>query len=108
MKVFTDHAHLVGIERKDLASISNQKVVRLIEKTQGYCYNFHHVRPVKNLFAHCLSRQPLDQAEQAKDVPRFGVSCSARSLFEVGDSIPEHREDVKVIADKGKDCKEYC
>ena len=33
IKVFSDHAPLAGLERKDLSSVSNQRVVRMLEKT---------------------------------------------------------------------------
>ena len=68
---------------KDLSSVSNHRVVGMLEKTRGYCFSIHYVRGVKNSFADCLSRQPMKEAERAEEFTRFGVSCSAEKVYGV-------------------------
>ena len=50
----------------------------------------------------------MQDVEQAEQFAHFGASCLARKVFGVvGTMVPEHREDVQVMAEKGKDCPEY-
>ena len=46
---FTHHAPLVGDERRDLSSIGNQRLVRMIKKTRGYCLELRHICGAKNM-----------------------------------------------------------
>ena len=71
IKVFSDHAPLCGLERKDLSSISNQRIVRMLERARGFCFSLHYVRGIKNAFAECLSRQSMQKAEHAPEFARF-------------------------------------
>ena len=71
MTVFTDHAPLVGLERKNMCNIKNPRVIRLLEKIAGYRIKIEHIRGSTNLCMHALSRQPMASCK-AKDVPRFG------------------------------------
>ena len=36
--VFSDNAGLAGLEKRDLSQISNGRIVRMLERTRGYCY----------------------------------------------------------------------
>ena len=101
-------APLCGLERKDLSSISKERIVRMLERTRGFCFSLHYVRGIKNAFADCLSRQPMQEAERAPEFARFGMACTARKVFEVeGTAVPEHREDVQLMAERGRECEEY-
>ena len=44
IKVFSDPASLVVVERKYLSGISNQRMVRILKKTHGFCFTFNYVR----------------------------------------------------------------
>ena len=57
--VMTDHASLVGLEKRDLSTITNGRLVRMLERTRGYCMDILHVKGTRNQFADALSRQPL-------------------------------------------------
>ena len=108
VQVFSDHAPLCGLERKDLSSIGNQRIVRMLERSRRYCFSLHYIKGIKNALADALSCQPMQDVWQAEEFARFGESCMARKVFcVVGTVVPEHREDVQVMAEKGKDCPEY-
>ena len=50
----------------------------------------------------------MREAERAEEFTRFGVSCSAKKVYGVqGTAVPEHREDVKIMAERGGECEEY-
>ena len=50
----------------------------------------------------------MKEAERAEEFTRFGVSCSAKKVYGVqGTAVPEHREDVKIMAERGGECDEY-
>ena len=100
VQVFSDHAPLCGLERKDLSSIGNQHIVHMLEISRGFCFSLHYIKGIKNAFADCLSRQPRQNVEQAEEFAHFGSFCTARKVFGVeGNMVPEHREDVQVMAD---------
>ena len=108
MVVYTDHAPLIGIEKKDLSTIGNQRLVRMLERTRGFCFQLKHITGVRNRFADALSRMPMENEGCADDFPRFGKSCMARNIHGVsGEAVPEHREDVLELAAKGLECSEY-
>ena len=76
-----------------------------IERTRGYCFQLQHIRGVRNKFADALSRQPLMNNSCAEDFPGFGATCMAKKIYGVeGTAVPEHREDILQMAEKGLDC----
>ena len=82
-------------------------IVHMLERSHGYCFSLNYIRGIKNVFADALSRQPMKEGEQADEFARFGASCMAMKMFGVGGTVvPEHREDVQVMAEKGRDCPE--
>ena len=62
VRVFTDHAPLVVLERHYFCEINNPQVVRWLEKTRGFCFSLEHVKGSRNLFAD-LSRQTRKETE---------------------------------------------
>ena len=107
LRVFTDHAPLVGLERCDLCEINNPRVVRLLEKTRGFCFSLENVKGSINLFADALSRQHREESE-VEDVPRFGVRCSVRKVGgRMSEDVVKFREDIQLLVEKGAECSEY-
>ena len=48
--VMSDHASLVGLEKWDLSTVTNGRLVRMLEKTRGYNIEIVHVRGMRNKF----------------------------------------------------------
>ena len=103
--MFTDHASLVGLERKCLSSVTNGRLVRMLEKTRGYNIEIKHIKGSSNKFADALSRKPLTTC-QAPEFPLFPNSCVARAVYGVRGE-PEMGLDIQNIAEVGKECEEY-
>ena len=61
----------MALKKKDLPTIGNQRLVRMLDRTSGYCFHLQHIRGVKNKFDDALSRQPLVNNAWAEDFPRF-------------------------------------
>ena len=81
--VFSDHASLVGLEKRDLSTVTNGRLVRMLEKTRGYNIEIVHVRGMRNKFADALSRHPLSGGEGAPEFPLFANPCVARAVYGV-------------------------
>ena len=58
IEYFTDHKVLVNIENKDLAEVTNNRELRLLESITPYNIIVKHIPADKNTFADALSRLP--------------------------------------------------
>ena len=58
IECFTDHKALVNIENKDLAEVTNNRELRLLESITPYNIIVKHIPADKNTFADALSRLP--------------------------------------------------
>ena len=73
--VMMDHASLVGLEKRDLSTVTNGRLVRMLERTRGYSINIVHVKGTRNRFADALSRQPITDGESVPEFPMFAGPC---------------------------------
>jgi hypothetical protein len=67
-KVWTDHRPLVGIFKKDMASIDSRRLNRIRESLLGYNFDVEYLAGKDNVIADALSRFPVS-AVAAEDVP---------------------------------------
>ena len=58
IECFTDHKSLVNIENKDLAEVTNNRELKLLESITPYNIKVKHIPADKNTFADALSRLP--------------------------------------------------
>ena len=45
--VLSDHASLVGLETRDLSTVTNGRLVRMLERTRGFNIEIQHIKEVK-------------------------------------------------------------
>jgi transposase InsO family protein len=67
-KVWTDHRPLVGIFKKDMASVDSRRLNRIRESLLGYNFEVEYLAGKDNVIADALSRFPVS-AVTAEDVP---------------------------------------
>jgi hypothetical protein len=67
-KVWTDHRPLVGIFKKDMASVDSRRLNRIRESLLGYNFEVEYLAGKNNVIADALSRFPVS-AVTAEDVP---------------------------------------
>ena len=69
IKIFSDHAPLSGLEKKDLSAVSNQRVVRMLEKTRGFCFSIHYIKGIKKLVRRLLEQAADEWSREGRGVP---------------------------------------
>ena len=63
--VATDHGPLVGTFSKNLADLTNPRLLRLREKISGYCFKVTYVPGKTHNIADALSRAPIFQVQMS-------------------------------------------
>ena len=108
--MYTDHAPLVGLEKKDEAQIKNARIVGLLEKMTPYNIKIGHIKGADNSCADALSMQLLPSCD-AEDIPR---NCHGNMTYRInraaadnGGEVREFREDIRRLAEIGNTCDEY-
>ena len=66
-KVITDHKPLIGIFKKPLGDIENNRLLRLRMKVSAYDFDLEWRAGKRHLIADCLSRAPVFPAEEEED-----------------------------------------
>ena len=76
--VITDHRPLLGIFSKDLAELTNPRLLRFREKLQGFVFNIRWAEGKRHLMADALSRYPVFSPKEGDDSAAIIVaSCAA-------------------------------
>ena len=65
LRVLTDHRPLCGMFRKRLDEVSNNRMVRILEKLAGFNLEVQYLKGKENYIADCLSRYPAFDVEKS-------------------------------------------
>ena len=100
-KVLTDHKPLISTFNKDraLASIENERLRKMKEKTLGFRFSIEHIEGKKNTFTDTLSRYPVGKADADDEefVEELKV-CSTSILAACFEDLDADLNDLKKVA----------
>ena len=104
--LYTDHRPLVGMSKKPLAEIDNDRLLRLFEQISTYSVNFKYIKAALNQVADALSRLPVD----AKDEYELGdiANVSVNKIFIGKEDIEVVPRNIVDLAALGSEDDQYC
>ena len=97
--IHTDHKPLIGLMKKELHDIPNDRLVRMRERLIPYTFNIGWVEGKLNVIADALSRSPVSKADQDAHERRHDIlTCQFLSQL----------APCQELVSAGQRDKEYC
>ena len=77
--VFSDHAALASLHKKELIKVDNMRLVTMLEKLGDYSYDIQHLPGARNAAADYLSRHTVSE-EQAPEFTKGRLDVKVRTV----------------------------
>ena len=77
--VFSDHAALASLHKKELIKVENMRLVTMLERLGDFSYDIQHLPGARNAVADYLSRHTVSEG-QAPEFQKGKVSVKVRTV----------------------------